>query len=281
MRRAGEAIDPIFGSSRMEGMTPRAVQRGLLQMPNENARHHAMKVLRQMYNEAWNDEQVESNPFLRRIKVSKPKVRRQDVLKPSEFPQWIAAMRGFEHEAAILMVLGGGLRREEAIPLVRDDDVTYVERNGRPYVYLRIHGAVTDFEAKDTKTEDSERTVVIGGTLARRIEELREPGMLVFHGVGGKAIQPNRLSKKYKKWCEQQGVRYVTVKNLRNSYATFRQANGADPTITSKSLGHVNLNIDYDHYFVTQEEAFLRDADLMADAIDGALLNEIEVLEIG
>lgn len=273
-------LAPIFADDIMQDHTMRSIDAKLLKIKGDHPRFNAMKVLRQMYNQAWNDDLIESNPFLKRTRVSEPRKRKQDVLKPAEFVDWVAGMRGFVHEGAVLILVFGGLRREEVVPLMWDEDVRHVVRIAddkppRHYQYVYIRSAETDYEEKETKTDESDRIAVIAGKPAEWIEACREPGKRVFHGMRGGKVQPCRLTKNYKKWCEGHGIRYVTPKNLRNSYGTFRQAYGGDPTVTSRSMGHTNLNVDYDHYFVTQEEAFVREADMMADAVEDMLLHNV------
>lgn len=271
-------IAPRFAKNVMQDLTIRAIDKKLLDIEGDHPRYNSMRLLRQMYNQAWNDDQIESNPFLKKTKIGEPRKKRQDVLKPSEFVRWVDGMRGFVHRGAVMILVFGGLRREEVVPLWWDRDVHHLVRmeGGKPrhYQYVHIHMAETDFEEKETKTDDSDRIAVIAGRPAEWIEACREPGKRVFHGFNGDKVQPCRLTKNYRNWCERNGIRYVTPKNLRNSYATFRQAKGGDPTITSRSMGHTNLNVDYDHYFVTQEEAYIREADLMADAIEAMLVHD-------
>ena len=270
-------LEPLFAADVMQDHTIRSIDAKLLQIDGQHPRHHSMKLLRQMYNHA--DELLETNPFLRRTRIKEPRKKRQDVLKPAEYEQWVMGMVGFVHAGAVLILVFGGLRREEVVPLDWDEDVIHTVRrvNGevRHYQYVHIRSAETDYEEKETKTPESDRIVIIAGKPAEWIEQCREPGKKVFHGVRGGKVQPCRLTKNYKKWCEQKGIRYVTPKNLRNSYATFRQAKGGDSTVTSHSMGHANLNIDYDHYFVTQEEALIREAELMANSLDDNLLHDV------
>lgn len=262
-------VQAIFGHERMEDLTMRRIEHGLAAIPNQHTRHHALKVMRQMFNCAFGDGIIKDNPFLRRCRISKPKFKRQKVIKPAEFGAWLEAMRGFEFEAAVLLLAMGGLRREEVVPLLWDEDVRYrqvtIDGIAWPCQLVSITKATTDFEERDTtKTEDSQRVAVIVGPVAARLEELREPGLPVYHGAGGAKIKPDRLTRRLKAWCEKKGIDYVTPRNLRNSYATYRQAAGLDPSVTSRSMGHANLNIDYRHYFVVQEETYLRQAAEMA-----------------
>lgn len=272
-------LSPLFYDDVMQDHTIRSIDAKLLKIEGQHPRYNSMKVLRQMYNQAWNDDQIEANPFLKKTRVGEPRKRKQDVLRPAEFAEWVNGMVGFVHAGAVLILVFGGLRREEVVPLDWDRDVIHYVRDvgGSPrhYQYVHIRSAETDYEEKDTKTPESERVAIIAGKPAEWIESCREPGKRVFHGVKGGKVQPCRLTKNYKKWCEDHGIRYVTPKNLRTSFGTFRQSAGGEPTVTSSAMGHTNLNVDYDHYFVVQEETYVREADLMADAVGGMLLHDV------
>ncbi|WP_303202793.1 hypothetical protein [Raoultibacter timonensis] len=274
----------LFENDVMQDCAMREIDRKLLKIEGAYPRFQSMKLLRKMFNQAWNDDMIGSNPFLKKTRISAPRKKDQDVLKPSELIAWVHGIMGFVHAAAILILVFGGLRREEVVPLWWDSDVIHFVKarpdgSVRHYQHVHIREAETDYELKETKTAESERIVVIAGRPAEWIESLREPGKKVFHGVKGGNVQPCRLTKNYKLWCERNGIRYVTPKNLRTTYGTFRQTYGADPTVTSKSMGHARLNVDYDHYLVTQMPAFEREADRMADVVDDMLLHDVTPLD--
>lgn len=265
-------LDRLLGNEAMSGLTLKYIERQLLKIQAKHSRYGAFKLLKQMYTTAVEDELLKSSPFIRKCRISEPKVNRQDILHTDEIAQWIEGMRGFRFEAAALIMFGGGLRREEVAALKWENDIEY--REG--FLYIRISKATTQYDDnKKPKTDDSERVVIIAEPLASRIEALRRPGYLVGNKDGEK-MSPLTYTAYYRDWCAENDIRYVKPKNLRNSYATFRQTKKCDPTITSKSLGHANLSIDYDHYFIVQEEALKSEAQKMGDEICAILCQSEE-----
>lgn len=262
----------LFGSTMLSDLTTRDVERKLLTIEKPHPRHHAYKVMRQLVNQAWNWDMIENNPFLKKMRISAPRTVEQDVMTAAELAKWTEAMRDYTHEATVLLCAHAGLRREEACAL-EWPDIQFAPRGDGAYAFVRIDKAATDYGLKPTKTARSTRTVVVAGNVAMRLLELSGDGR-VFAGRDGAEIQPNRLSRSYKAWCGKAGVRYVSVKNLRNTYATIQQTVGTDSTVTSRALGHTKLATDYNHYFVTQEEAFVSAADAFAAKVSSQLAHD-------
>ena len=84
-------------------------------------------------------------------------------------------------------------------------------------------------------------------------------------------MAPDKISKEYRKAINGSEAKYVTLKNLRNSYATIMQGLGASDSLISKSLGHTNLKIDYSHYFAANVPAHIANAKMLGDAVSNIL----------
>ena len=114
------------------------------------------------------------------------------------------------------------------------------------------------------------RSVFIGGYPAARLEELSGLGPLC-PDANGNRTNPDNVSNRYRKWMKGKDAKYVPLKNLRNSYATIMQGLGASDSLISKSLGHTNLRVDYDHYFAANIPAHISNANMLGDAVSNIL----------
>lgn len=258
-------VEPLFGECVMGGLKAREIERKLLTIEKPGQQRNAYKLMRQMFNEAYRDEMIASNPFDRRIRLSKMPKYNPKVLLMDDVPAWLRVIEGRPWEAIMVIMLFSGLRREEATALFWEDlefadglcciriDKTLTEAAGRI-----VEGPV--------KTPDSERTVFLSGWPASRLLELRSAGPLC-PDANGKRMAPDKVSREYKKAFDAADAKYVPMRNLRNSYATIMQGLGASDSLISKSLGHTTIKTDYDHYFAANEPAHIANARALGELV--------------
>ena len=263
-RRAYEnLVEPLFGDSRMSELKAREVERRLWTIEKPGQQLNAYKLMRQMFNEAYRDEMVDSNPFTRRIRLKRIEKYEPEILLLDDVPSWLDAVHGSKWEPVLLVMLFGGLRREEACALFWSDF-----EFGLGLCSVKVDKTLTEVGGKlhegPTKTADSKRRVFIGGYPAERLLELSCEGPLV-PDANGNRMSPDKISREYKKMMA--GRKYVPMKNLRSSYATIMQGLGASDSLISRSLGHTNLKVDYAHYFAANEPAHIANARMLGDAL--------------
>lgn len=258
-------INPLFGKDTMNEMQARYIERRLLEIDAPSAREHSFKVLRQMFNEAWNWDLIESNPFLKKMRINPPRKTEPKTLTLEELIEWTQAMRGFRYEAAVLMAAYSGLRREEVVPLNWDTDIEFASNDGILYAFISITKAYPVTGITETKTERSTRTAVISEPISTRLLELSEHGHVCKNEAGDMA-GPDSVMMRYQRWAKDRGV-YIPIRNLRTTYATLQQSIGVDATVTSRALGHTKLSVDYAHYFATNKEAYISAATQLGRAI--------------
>lgn len=262
-------VEPLFGSCEMDGLKARDIERRLLTIEKPGEQRNAFKLMRQMYNEAYRDEIVDANPFHRRIRLSRMPKSEQAVLLLDDIPAWLDAVNGSRWEPVLLVMLFGGLRREEACALYWEDFDFGVDACS-----IRVEKALTEVNGRlhegPTKTVDSTRTVFVAGWPASRLLELSGAGPLV-PDANGNRMAPDKISREYRKMMQGKGAKYVPMKNLRNSYATIMQGLGASDSLISKSLGHTNLKVDYAHYFAANAPAHLANARMLGDSVSNIL----------
>lgn len=269
-RRAWRSlVEPRFGDARMSTLKARDVERRLLEIEKPGEQRNAYKLMRQMFNEAYRDELTDNNPFMRRIRLKRIEKYEPDVLLLDDVPAWLEAVHGSPYEPVLLVMLFGGLRREEACALYWSDFEFGVDACA-----VRVDKTLTEVAGKvhagPTKTAESKRTVFLAGWPASRLLELSGDGPLV-PDANGNRMAPDKISREYKRMMLGKGAKYVPMKNLRNSYATMMQGLGASDSLISKSLGHTQIATDYAHYFAANAPAHLANARMLGDAVEGVI----------
>lgn len=268
-------VAPLFGDRVMSELKARDIERGLLTIEKPGSQRNAFKLMRQMFNEAYRDEVIDENPFFRRIRTAKVPKYEPEILLVDDLPLWLEAVRGSKYEPVLLVMLFGGLRREEACALFWEDFDFGVDTCA-----VRVDKTLVEVSGKlvegPTKTVESTRTVFLAGWPASRLLELLSEGPLV-PDANGKRMRPDKISREYhdliarkqveKETAGEESPKYVPMKNLRNSYATIMQGLGASDSLISKSLGHTNLKVDYDHYFAANAPAHVENAKMLGEAV--------------
>ena len=269
-------VEPRFGECEMATLKARDIERKILEIEKPGEQRNAFKLMRQMFNEAYRDELIDENPFMRRIRLKRMEKYEPEILLMDDLPAWLEVIRGSAYEPVLLVMLFGGLRREEACALFWSDFEFGVDACA-----IRIDKTLTEVAGKlhagPTKTPESKRTVFLAGWPASRLLELSGEGPLV-PDANGKRMAPDKISREYKKLVETRETeggkkaKYVPMKNLRNSYATIMQGLGASDSLISKSLGHTQIKTDYAHYFAANAPAHLANAQMLGEAVEDNLL---------
>ena len=266
-------VKPLFGDMDLNSLKARGIESKLATIEKPGAQRGAYKLLRQIVNEAYRDEIVKDNPFFRRIKLKRMESYEPDVLLVEEVPKWLSAIKGSPWEPVLITMLFGGLRREEACALFWSDFEFGVD-----VCSVRVDKTLTEVGGKlhqgPTKTPESRRTVYFSGIAAQRLLELSGIGPLV-PDANGNRMAPAKISREYKKMMDGKDAKYVPMRNLRNSYATIMQGLGTSDSLISKSLGHTNLKVDYDHYYAANARAHMDNARVLSDAISSEMHRDV------
>ena len=210
--------------------------------------------------------------------------RPKRLLDASEVFGWLDGIDGIRHEVALLCMLGGGLRPEEAYGL-HYEDIQDVEVDGRAYLAVRVCRALTYSNGKilkETKNGFSEREVIIGSpfrarilkAIGRRESENVATGIVLPSGLGVDGdpasfyTSPSTVCSNYKLWCERNGIVYVAPKNLRASYATLHGEAGSPDSLVSGSMGHSDGTTRGRHYQAITRRGLALIADCLGEYLE-------------
>lgn len=248
-------VRPLFGSDDMGATRARDIERRLLTLPSPGAQVNAYKLLRQMYNRAYDIELIRENPMSRRIRIDKQRKREPEVYTAAELPAVLEAVEGDFVEPFVILGLMAGLRREESTGLrVGDfsfrDEETVTGKRKAAYIAIQRTAQLIGGEVVvgKTKTDRSERTVVVVGRCAERLETYVSRCSDWLNERDGSCGDPERVAQRWKRLCARKGIRYVPMKNLRTTYSTIQAQIGTPDTLVSMMMGHAQLGTRYRHY---------------------------------
>lgn len=188
-------------------------------------------------------------------------------------------MRGLPLEPAWLVMVGAGLRVEEALAL-RRMDVRRIDIGGRLVTQVAVHHARTDLEErKRTKTRRSVRIVAVMEPFGSRLWEIAE-GVRDREGL----VCPVSASNQNHRWREYfmepptskhcpktgvwrgrlHGLPYVPLARMRATHATLMQEAGVLDSLNAAVHGH-SEQVSREHYMrgdgtaaAAQTERYLR-----------------------
>lgn len=256
-------IAPLFGRRRLTDIPHREVQARVLELPRSKAEHF-VTTLRVILRSAWDDGYLTEEPMRHRLRMPKDDRQQLGVWSADEVARALPAMEGAPVEALWLLMVGGGLRREEAYALFWAD----LDFEG-DCVLCAIDDAVTVEDGrKEVKTRFSERVAVVCEPFASRLAELAgEPSEPVC------SLALTSVPRCWRKlWQEppakacpasfrgrmlEAGVPYLPLSRMRATHETLMQQAGVGDALNSRIHGRASgSQVGYRHYLNPQLQAF-------------------------
>lgn len=246
------------------------VKRWLLSIGSAGGRNNAMKLMRQILNAAMDDEVIETHPMLRPIKINAPMsagAKPGYVWGPAELFACIDFLYTAQEKwrkllPAVLAMAGGGLRREEAFALSRQD-MAFLRGPEGCTCLVSVDKAYTPKDGfKAAKTPQSVRVAVIADPFASMLdEECPEYGPIVPGAEWPLPLNPTRATVSWKSMFAENGgplaVPYIWFNQLRHTHETLYQSAGVGDALNSRAHGHSQLKTDYSHYLYPDLDALI------------------------
>ena len=268
-----------IGSEKVADMDWRRADSVLTEISAPTVQRYAGRFLKKMCNMAIRHGLMTVNP-VHDIGYAPHRKRPKELVDASEVFGFLAAIEGLKYEPIILCELGAGMRPEEARALLWEDVSPY-ELKGVVYAAVDVCKALTVVDCapllKDVKNTSSARTAVLGEPFASRLLYLSEgkSGPLCPSGrpydVSAPEswyTSPTTIAHRWADWCSRHGVRHVTERNLRSSYATMMGEAMAPDSVVAGNMGHSDNTTKGVHYQRVTMRAKCMAADLLADSLD-------------
>jgi integrase len=256
-------LTPTIGHIRLIDLTPADVEATLVilkdRMSPKSLRNvHA--VLRRALRQAVRSELVPRNVASREF-IDTPKVPLEDpeAFTLAEERALVAAVRGTNIEAPVIVALRTGLRQGELLGLAWED----IEPN-RLHVRKELVHRAGEYHREEPKTPRSKRTVPLSPDAQAAIEAHRqrliEDGYLptktgpVFVNTTGGPLNGSWLTHQLYKAEQAAGVRRLPFKNLRTTFASRLYDLGVPDLTIATLMGHTRTHTTKRHYISTTPE---------------------------
>jgi integrase len=225
---------------------------------------HAHRVLATALGEAQRIKLIASNPA---AEIKQPKVqtaKKMQILKDGKPREVLEKLAGHDLCPIVHLALATGMRRGELLALAWAS----VDLNRAT---VRVERSLEQTKAglrfKQPKTEAGTRTIIIPASAVQVLREHRvrqlelriklglgkEPAdALVFAELDGSPMDPNKLSKGWKRACKSLNLPAIDFHGLRHTHASALIAAKEDIVKVSRRLGHgspaITLSV-YAHLF--------------------------------
>lgn len=278
-KKSLKRINPIIGKIKLNKITPLVLDNMYQQLRigksgqelGYHSSYNLYKVVNVMFNQAIRWEIMDKNPNL---KANKPK-REHKEKNFYDLNQVEKLLDVLEHESVkyktlILLALDSGARRSELCAL-RWSDINMETRMMSITKSLKVVGGIID--EKTTKTESSNREIMISESTIEQLKEYREwqkaykivnkkkwigKDDRIFTSKDGKYMHPGTCDHVLRDIVKKYSLDPICFHELRHTCASLLINSGIDPKTVSKRLGHADTSITmeiYTHSYETSKIA--------------------------
>jgi integrase len=263
-------ILPELGHLQLKKLTPEHLERLYAKKTREGLSASMVRHIHVILHEAL--EQATRKRYLAQnvsdLVGDLPRIKRREakIITREQAQRLIAAAKGTQLEAIVILAITTGMRHGEIIGLCWYD-INDEER------YLSVRRTVTRlsgvkdrfqgrFEVTSPKTEGGQRTIMLADIALRALQEQRlrqqearvkagekwqEHG-LVFANTQGGYLNPDYLLDQFHRLLEHAGLPRMRLHDLRHSAATILLGKGTHPKLVQELLGHSSIDITMDIY---------------------------------
>jgi integrase len=234
---------------------------------------HVHRTLSQALSHAVRLGVLFKNPA-QQVKPPKPDRREIKILGKDEIGTLLIAAKGTWLFLPVLVSVTTGLRRGELLGL-RWSDL----KDGVLTVNQSIERIKGELAFKAPKTKTSRRSITLPTVTIQALQEYRavqaeerlklglgrDPRGLVFTRADGQPLDPDSLSKAFRRLVAVADVTPITLHGLRHTHISHLLMDGVHVKVVSERAGHANVNITLSVYaaYIPSMQA---DAALRVDA---------------
>lgn len=280
---------PSLGSVALQELTPAHLDRLYTRLLDHGAHGRPLspKTVRRVHTLVHKalDDAVRKGEVVRNVAAyaDQPPVPRRDmsVWWPEQTRIFLAAATEHRLSAGWLLFCTTGMRRSEVCGLPWDS--VDLDAGRLSVVQTVVMVGRTATLVQDTKSASSRRTfeldpATVAALRAHRTRQLQERLLwgeawtdsgLVFVREDGRMLDPEWVTKEFRRLATAAGLPPIRLHDLRHSYASSALAAGVPIEVLSKRLGHSRISITQDVYVHTNERQDREAANLAARAILG------------
>lgn len=288
-------IEPRIGHWKIGDTTHKMLQDGLIsEIDSATVQRATARLLSKICNMAAVDGIIAASPCATRFRYKRHEPREKNILETVDITKFLKDISGIKYETLICLMLGGGLRLEEATAM-RRERMSVVELNGKRYVDLYITDTLVSIPKKHlqpyTKTHSSRRHMLIGEPFATPIIKWMgtcESGPLMPSGKQGESAEaeytsPSTIQHNWKVWCEGnegrkagyvkeakklRDIPYVRLGDMRTCWSTMQSEAGSADSLIAKAMGHTDGSTRSRHYIKMTKRLLAQLADNLEAAIN-------------
>lgn len=235
---------PKWGTVPIEEIDVDSLQTWVNEVEPAGASEKAFKCLRQIIRWWIKRKRLTITDPTCFIELKKKKPYSPQVLDAEEVSEMLRALYGHWTEAAIICAVTLGLRRGEACALEWSDinlKTGEVQINkSRQY----INGEIITTQ---TKTEKSTRSCYLPKFAKQRLRQIKKKGLITGN------VSPEVVARAAKQECKKKGAPYVSMTNMRHTWATLAIESGVGIETVAMMLGHTEIDTAYNHYIVPRK----------------------------
>lgn len=256
---------PAFGSMKIEDITHERIQAVLSGCGSHKVATNTRDTLRQVLNEALALGYISLNPATQRYTMPRREVYPEDhngdwLTSFEQHDEFISQIDNELFKTVAILGLSLGLRKGEIFGLNWED----IDLDKRLVHVQRTYVKEKDgYKLMPPKTRKSERCIPLRKTSAQWLYALYEsrnkPTGAVCVNYRGERANPRVTSQRWLKYIRRHNLPYVTMLNMRHSFATSCLMAGMEISKVSRYLGHTSINTTVARY------VRYKDADMVDD----------------
>lgn len=245
---------PAFGSMKMEDITHERIQAVLSGCSSYKVATNTRDTLRQVLNEALALGYINVNPATQRYTMPKREIYPEDhnggwLTSFAEHDAFISQIDNELFKIVAILGLSLGLRKGEIFGLNWED----IDLDKRLVHVQRTYVKEKDgYKLMPPKTRKSDRCIPLRKTSAQWLYALyksrNKPTGAICLNQLGKRANPASTACRWIKYLQRNDLSYVTILNMRHSFATSCLMAGMEISKVSRYLGHTSINTTVARY---------------------------------
>ncbi len=277
MRICKKYIIPILGEYKLNDLKPIHIQNyvddlvGIL-TPQTIKIH--VNILNLALKKAYRLKLISGN-IVNLIEVPKNKRFKNDIYNTEDMKKLLDISKDTSLELPIYLASGLGLRISEILGLTFnnidfDNDTITIDK-----ITVRNESRVI---LKEPKTQTSERTISVPNEIMNMLRnykksllekklrgQLKNPLNLLFFDKNENPIAQDVLSKKFKRFLEDNNLKHIRFHDLRHSHVTLLINSKIPIKVISERVGHSNINTTLNIYAHALKEMDIEASDKISE----------------